>query len=260
LDILERIFDQKRQDVAEHKSRIPLNMVKSLAADAPQARGFRAALESSAHRPALIAEVKKASPSKGVIRADFDAVAIAKSYESAGADCLSVLTDAQFFQGSPRDLTLCREATSLPILRKDFTVDEYDVWQARALGADAVLLIVAGLSASQLREYRELAQFLGMDAIVEAHDKKEADRAVASGATMVGINNRDLKTFETNIENSLKLLPGVAKKAMAIGESAIETCEDVEKLGKAGARAVLIGTAFCSAPDIESKVKEVMGW
>ena len=260
MDILSRIFEQKRLDLSEQKARIPLKMVKSLVGDAPQARGFRAALEGSTHNPALIAEVKKASPSKGVIRADFDPVAIATSYERAGADCLSVLTDVQFFQGSPRNLTVCREATSLPVLRKDFTVDEYDVWQARALGADAILLIVAGLTASQLREYRELALFLGMDAIVEVHDKKEADKALASGANMVGINNRDLKTFEADIENAVKLVPGVSKKAMAIGESAIETREDVEKIARAGARAVLIGTAFCRSEDVESKVKEVMGW
>lgn len=260
MDVLKQIFEQKRADLSENKARLPLAAVKGLAADAPRTRGFLDALTGSPHTVALIAEVKKASPVKGVIREDFDPAALARAYESAGADCLSVLTDERFFQGSSRDLALCREAVSVPVLRKDFVVDEYDVWQSRALGADAVLLIVAGLNTGQLREYRELAEFLGMDALVEAHSKKEADTALASGAKLIGINNRNLKTFETNIENTEKLLPAVCGKATCVAESAIETSEDVARVAKAGARAVLIGTAFCREPDVAAKVKDVMGW
>ncbi len=260
MDILKQIFEQKRLDLEETKARVPLKSLKGIAADAPRARGFMSSILSSPHKTALIAEVKKASPVKGVIREDFDPVDIARAYEQAGADCLSVLTDVQFFQGSPRNLTLSRDATSLPVLRKDFTVDEYDVWHSRAMEADAVLLIVSGLSASQLREYRELAEFLGMAALVEAHTAREAETALSSGAKLIGINNRDLKTFESNIENTEKIVPKIATRATVVAESAIETLADVTRVSDAGARAVLIGTAFCKAPDIGAKVKEVMGW
>jgi indole-3-glycerol phosphate synthase len=260
LDILKQIFEQKRKDLEGAKASVSLKAMKILAADADKPRGFLQAILDSPHKTALIAEVKKASPVKGVIRSDFDPVEIATAYEKAGADCLSVLTDSQFFQGSARDLALAREATSLPVLRKDFTVDEYDVWHARAMGADALLLIVSGLSAAQLREYRELAEFLGMDALVEAHSQKEAETALRSGATLVGINNRDLTTFETNIAITETVLPKIAKKATVVAESAIESSDDVRRVSEAGARAVLIGTALCKAPDIGAKVKEVMGW
>jgi indole-3-glycerol phosphate synthase len=260
VDILKQIFDQKRADLADAKAHVSLATMKGLAADAPQTRGFHKAITESPHQTALIAEVKKASPSKGVIRESFDPRFIAKEYENAGADCLSVLTDAKFFQGSAHDLLTAREATALPVLRKDFTVDEYDVWHARAMSADAVLLIVSGLGKSQLREYRELAEFLGMDALVEAHTAAEAETAIDSGAKLLGINNRDLKTFETNISNTEQLLPNLSGRATLIAESAIASNDDVQRVTKAGARAVLVGSAFCSADDVSAKVKEVMGW
>jgi indole-3-glycerol phosphate synthase len=260
VDILTQIFEQKRQDLERNKATLSLKSVKGLAAEAPKPRGFMSALTVSAHQPSLIAEVKKASPVKGLIRADFDPAQLARDYEAAGADCLSVLTDAPFFQGSVRDLALARDAAALPVLRKDFTLDEYDVWHARAMGADAVLLIVSGLDGAQLRDYRELAEFLGMDALVEAHTKREADTALATGARLVGINNRDLRTFETNLENTEQIVPHVAKHATVVAESAIATHEDVARVSRAGARAVLVGTAFCKAPDVGPKVREVMGW
>jgi indole-3-glycerol phosphate synthase len=171
-----------------------------------------------------------------------------------------VLTDVKFFQGSPDFLLACRDASGLPVLRKDFTVDEYDVWVARALGADAVLLIVSGLDGHQLSDYRQVAESRGMDALVEAHTEREAERALESGATLVGINNRDLMTFETKIETAETIIPEVARAATVVSESAIRTHEDVERVRAAGARAVLVGTTFCAAPDIGAKVKEVMGW
>ena len=260
MDVLKQIFEQKRRDLEQNKARMPFNDLKALAADAPRPRGFLTAITRSAHKPALIAEVKKASPVKGVIRKDFDAAAIARDYKKAGADCLSVLTDVQYFQGSPTYLPLCREVSGLPVLRKDFVLDEYDVWQARALSADAILLIVSGLKPAQLKGFRELAEFLEMDALVEAHGPKEAEIALESGARLVGLNNRDLKTFKTDPARTVRLIPKVAKKATVVSESALATAEDVKRVSGAGARAVLIGTTFCAAPDIKAKVKEVMGW
>ncbi len=260
MDVLKRIFDQKRSDLEANKARLPLGELKKMASDAPATRGFHRALTTSSHPVALIAEVKKASPVKGVIREDFDPEAFARDYKSAGADCLSVLTDVHFFQGSPLYLPLCREVSGLPVLRKDFTIDEYDVWQARALSADAVLLIVSGLSKSQLKEYRELAQSLGMDTLVEAHSEHEAEVAVESGASLIGINNRDLATFETNLDVTEQLIPKIAAHATVVSESAIRSREDVERVRSAGARAVLIGTTFCAARDVQGKVREVMGW
>lgn len=260
MDVLKRIFAQKRIDLERNRSETPLSEVKSRALSQSPPRGFRRAIEDSPHPVALIAEVKKASPVKGTIRADFDPVAIARTYASKGADCLSVLTDEEFFQGRPEFLTQCREATALPVLRKDFTVDEYDVWFARALGADAVLLISEYLSDTQLKDYREAAESLGMDALVEVHSQESAARALASGAALIGINNRNLRTFEVDLGATLSLTPTLVGKATVVSESAIASHEDVEKVKAAGARAVLVGTAFCKAKDIGIKVDEVMGW
>jgi indole-3-glycerol phosphate synthase len=260
VDILERIFARKREDLAAIKARLPLKEIQSRLAEAPKPRGFLGSLVESKHPVSLIAEVKKASPVKGVIREDFDPKEIANSYRAAGADCLSVLTDVEFFQGDPSYLAICREESGLPVLRKDFTVDEYDVWFSRMLGADAVLLIVSGLDKHQLRDYRQLAESLEMDALVEAHSEAEAETALESGAKLVGINNRDLATFETNLETSERIIPMVAKHATVVSESALRNHEDIVRSAAAGARAVLIGTTFCAAPNIEEKVKEVMGW
>lgn len=260
MTVLQKIFESKRADLETLKASRPLAEVRAMAADAAPTRGFHRALVESPHPTSLIAEVKKASPVKGTLRADFDPVAIATAYASAGADCLSVLTDVEYFQGSPDYLVQCRAATSLPVLRKDFTTDAYHVYEARAMGADAVLLIVNGLSPAQLREYRELAGSLGMDALVEAHTLDEAEVALSSGATLVGVNNRDLQTFETNIAQSARVVPLLAPRATVVSESALHSPGDVRQVAQAGARAVLIGSAFSLSADIESAVKEMMGW
>ncbi|MDI9638824.1 indole-3-glycerol phosphate synthase TrpC [Kamptonema cortianum] len=260
MNVLDRIFATKRKEVASRKSTSSLRDLRLRAEDAEAPRGFLRALEQSPHSVALIAEVKKASPVKGVIRESFDPIAIARAYESAGADCLSVLTDVEFFQGSPEYLIQCRAATTLPVLRKDFTTDEYHVYEARAMGADAILLIVNGLDRAELKSYRELAESLGMDVLVEAHTLAEAEIAVETGARMVGVNNRDLETFETNIEASEVILPQLLGRAFLVSESALRVNADVERVRKAGAGAVLIGTAFCSNPDVEGQVRQVMGW
>ena len=260
MDLLTRILEKKRADVEKAKAARPLTEVKAAVADAPPVRDFQRAIEDSPHPVALIAEVKKASPVTGPTRPDFDPEEIAATYKEAGADCLSVLTDVEFFQGSPDYLGLCRDVSGLPTLRKDFTVDEYDVWEARAMGADAVLLIVAALPAIQLADLKALAESLGMAALVEAHSLAEAETAISAGATLVGVNNRDLTTFESMIDASLETIPKIADRATVVSESAIAARQDVEAVAKAGARAVLIGTSFCSAPDIGAKVREVMGW
>lgn len=260
MNILDRIFARKRDQFALEASRVPISEMKSRAADAPPVRGFRAALESADVPVSLIAEVKKASPVKGLIREDFDPVALAKSYEAAGAQCLSVLTDVEFFQGSTENLVRCREATGLPVLRKDFTTHEYHVFEARAMGADALLLIVNGLSKSELSDFRLLGESLGMDVLVEAHTLAEAETAFEIGATFIGINNRDLETFEVSLDAATEIIPHIAGRATVVSESALRSREDIGLVRNAGARAVLIGTAFCRAQDPGAKVRELMGW
>jgi indole-3-glycerol phosphate synthase len=259
VSLLERIFETKRTEVALAKRQTPLGLLREMAANADQPRGFRRALADSHQRPALIAEVKKASPSKGVIRCDFDAAVISQRYEAAGATALSVLTDAPYFQGSPANLTAARRTTNLPCLRKDFIEDPYQVYEARAWGADAVLLIVASLEEALLRDLQDLIRGLGMDALVEVHDEKEAERALAAGADLIGVNNRSLADFSTDLANGERILP-LLSGAVGVAESAIETHDDVERMLRAGARAVLIGTTFCASPDIEGAVRGVMGW
>ena len=259
MSVLDRIFARKAEEVAIAKSRVPLADLKKMAADSEPPRGFKKALQE-APGLALIAEVKKASPSKGVIRADFDAVEIAKTYEGAGAQCLSVLTDEHYFQGSAENLQRARAAVSLPCLRKDFLNDPYQVYEARAWGADALLLIVASLEVGQLRDLQALAKELGMDALVEVHTEEESERALGAKAQMIGVNNRNLSDFTTSLSTSERLIPMIAPHALAVSESALETRADLDRVEAAGAKAALIGTTFCAAPDIESKVKEVMGW
>lgn len=256
---LAEIIEVKRQEVAAAKAMRSLEDVRSRAIDAEPTREFARALREAARPVALIAEVKKASPSEGLIRPDFDVADIARQYERAGAHCLSVLTDSPFFQGAPENLQIAREATSLPALRKDFTIDLYQVYEARAIGADAILLIVACLELAQLIEYREAAEELRMDALVEVHTMAEAEVALESGAGLIGVNNRDLSTFRTDLATSEAILP-MLEGRLAVSESAITTVEDVLRVQSAGARAVLIGTTFCRAANIEAKVREVMGW
>jgi len=217
----------------------------------PAARGFRAALENriAADQPAIIAEIKKASPSKGVIRANFDPPAIARRYADCGAACLSVLTDERFFQGSNQDLVAARAAVDLPVLRKDFMIDAWQLHESRALGADAVLLIVAALDDAALRDLGQTAQALGLDVLVEVHDPFELDRALATGATLIGINNRDLRTFETSVETTLRLLPRMPAGVRVVTESGIATHEQVTTLRRQGVNAFLVGETFMRADD-----------
>lgn len=260
MSALEKIFETKREEVAAARAQIPLEEIKARAADAEPPRGFRLALIAARKPVALIAEVKKASPSKGVIRESFDPVEIAKTYEKAGAHALSVLTDVNYFQGSPEYLKTVRAATQLPVLRKDFLYDPYQVYEARSWGADAILLIVASLSKSQLKELAALSAELEMDTLVEVHTPAEAKVALEIRPDMVGVNNRDLATFETDLSTSETILPTLRGRALGISESALETKAGVDRVHAAGARAVLIGTTFCAADNIESKVREVMGW
>lgn len=259
MSALQRIFETKKEEVERAKSQLPLEEIKARAADAPPLRGFKSALERAAPKMALIAEVKKASPSKGLIRQDFDPATIAQTYETSGAHALSVLTDEKYFQGSPENLRKARYATQLPVLRKDFIYDPYQVYEGRAWGADAILLIVASLHDDQIRELRDLATDLGMDTLVEVHTEEEADTALTLGCELIGVNNRDLATFQTSLQVSERILPKIAPHAFAVSESALETKEDIVRVQAAGARAVLIGTTFCAAPDIGAKVREVMG-
>lgn len=260
MNVLDQIMAAKRQSVAERKTQAVLQDAIERARDAEPVRGFQRALETSDHHPSLIAEVKKASPVKGIVREPFDAEEVAMAYRNAGADCLSVLTDCEYFQGSVENLQISRRISGLPVLRKDFTTDELDVYEARAMGADAVLLIMAGLDDNEVVDLLELSTELGMDTLVEAHTLEEGERAVSLGATLVGLNNRDLATFETDLNASAEAIPKLARQATVVSESALKTFDDIQRVAESGARSVLIGTAFCAAPDIEGKVREVMGW
>ncbi len=233
----------KRAEVAAAKQRAP-----QIALDgAPPLRVFVGALR--ARRPAVIAEIKRASPSKGVLRSDFDPAAIARSYEKAGAACMSVLTDREFFQGAGEHLAAARAACALPALRKDFLFDPYQVREARALGADCVLLIVACLDDAQLRELEALALDLGMAVLVEVHDAAELERALALRTPLIGINNRNLRTFETRLETTLDLLPRVPEGRIVITESGILSRTDVQRMRDKGVNTFLVGEAFMRAGD-----------
>ncbi|HRI45078.1 MAG TPA: indole-3-glycerol phosphate synthase TrpC [Fimbriimonadaceae bacterium] len=256
MSLLEEILATKRDEVAKLRP----EEVRARLANAPPVRAFRHALESASVPVALIAEVKRASPSEGLIREPFDPAALARTYRDAGAQCLSVLTDRAYFQGSPEHLRLAREASGLPVLRKDFVVDALQIAEARAMGADAILLIAAALDDSQLRTFREEAESLGMVALVEVHTEAELDRALESGATLIGVNNRDLSSFKVDLGIGEVLLPRIGRNVLGVGESAIRSFDDVERLRRSGARAVLIGTTFCRAEDVGAKVREVMGW
>ncbi len=250
-DILRRILARKAEEVAERRARLPEQELRARLPEAPPVRGFRQALETRIRRgePAVIAEIKKASPSKGVLRPDFDPEAIARAYAGAGAACLSVLTDVDFFQGADEYLVRARAASGLPVLRKDFTIDPYQVLEARLLGADCILLIAAALDDTRLGELADLAQSLGMDVLLEVHDAGELERALATAAPLIGINNRDLRTFEVRLETTLDLLPHVPADRLLVTESGILTRADVERMRAHGVHAFLVGEAFMRAPD-----------
>ena len=250
-DVLARILDHKREEVAAGVRAAPLADMRRRAADAPPARGFGAALEArvGAGRAAVVAELKRASPSRGVMREDFDPARIAPGYERAGAAALSVLTDREFFQGSPAHLRAARAATALPVLRKDFLIDPWQLYESRAMGADCVLLIVAALDDRRLHALAEGAAALGLDVLVEVHDERELERALRLPARLIGINNRDLRTFTTTIETTKRLLAQVPADRLVVTESGIATREDVADLRAHGVHAFLVGEAFMRAPD-----------
>lgn len=256
---LQEILAAKHEEVAQNRRAASERELAQRARDTDPPRGFLRALQA-ADGMALVAEVKRASPSQGMIREQFDPESIARAYARAGAHCVSVLTDRRFFQGAAENLRLARDASGLPALRKDFVVDSYQIAESRALGADAVLLIAAALDRAQLEEYQACAREWGMDVLLEVHTEDEVEIALALGADLVGVNNRDLATFETSLGVSDALIPQLAPSAFVLSESAIQNLADVERVRRAGARGVLIGTAFCAAPDVEGKVREVMGW
>ena len=248
-DILQTILARKAEEIAERSARAPLAEVVARARDAGPVRGFAAALQSAIALgdPAVIAEVKKASPSKGVIRPDFRPAEIAVGYEFGGASCLSVLTDVDFFQGSDEYLQQARAACTLPVLRKDFTIEPYQVHEARMLGADCILLIVAALGDDQLAELSGLALELGMDVLVEVHDIDELERAIQVPVPLVGINNRDLRSFEVSLDTTLSMKDAVPRDRLLVTESGILAPADVQRMRAAGVHAFLVGEAFMRA-------------
>ncbi len=248
LSVLDQIVVRKRAELLVDRARAPLEQLEKQVREAGATRrGFRRALERNA--PAVIAEIKRASPSRGTIAADCDPSDLARRYEAAGAAALSVLTDVQFFQGSLEDLKRAHEATRLPILRKDFTLDVYHLWQAAAHGADAVLLIAAILPLADLRALLELAGDLDLDALVEVHDRAELERALEAGAGLIGVNNRNLHTFEVSLETSLQLAELIPPEVLAVSESGIRTREDIAQLAAAGYRAFLVGESLMRSED-----------
>ena len=257
-NVLDSIVTQKRQEIAAAQLRLPIAEVKRAAAAAPAPRSFRGAL-AAAPGMALIAEIKKASPSAGLIRDDFDAVAIAQIYENHGAHCLSVLTDEHFFHGHLDYLRAVRSASRCPILRKDFILDPYQVYEARAAGADAILLIAECLNDQELAALFALAGELGMDALVELYEPANLERVVQIGASLVGINNRNLKTFATDLHHTIHLAPHLPPEVLLVSESGIRTRADVERLHAAGCHAMLVGETFMRSPDIGAMVDQLLG-
>ena len=258
-DILQTILRRKADEVADRRARISQRELVRRAEDADPVRGFAAAIRSTIARghAAVIAEIKKASPSKGLLRADFQPAQIAQSYEHAGATCLSVLTDIDFFQGADEYLLQARAACTLPVLRKDFIIDPWQLYEARALNADCILLIVAALDDAMLAELASLASDLGMDVLVEVHDAVELDRALALNTQLIGINNRNLRSFETKLETTLDLLGRIPKDRIVVTESGIHTTADVARLRGRGVHAFLVGEAFMRADDPGAKLAEL---
>lgn len=259
-DILEKITRYKKDEVATAKEALPLPVLAEYARSGPEVRPFLGAIEARIQdgQPALIAEVKKASPSKGLIRKDFDAPALAAAYEAGGAVCLSILTDNPSFQGAPAYLKHGREATNLPVLRKDFMIDTYQVVQARAWGADCILIIMAEVDDATAADLAAAASDWGMDAIVEVHDDGELDRALKLDCRLIGINNRNLKTFETTLETTERLAPRVPDDRIVIGESGIFTPQDIARLQRVGVNAFLVGESLMRQEDVEAATRTLL--
>lgn len=255
--VLDRIITYKKQEILEHKSIVTAAELEKRIQLAPAPRGFQKAL-LAAKAPGLIAEVKKASPSAGIIREDFDPVTIAQTYESAGAACLSVLTDEPSFQGHLDFLKAIRPAVDIPVMRKEFIIDRYQILEARAVGADCVLLIAECLDDQQLNDLHQFAVQLGMDTLIELYEPSNLPRVLATGATLIGVNNRDLRTFETSLEHTFELQASVPDNISLVSESGIKNHADIERLATAGIAGVLVGESLMRQPDIAAAVRSLM--
>jgi indole-3-glycerol phosphate synthase len=258
-DVLAEIVEHKRIEVALAKQVRPAAELEALLSAAPGPRGFVEALRAATRAPALIAEVKRASPSAGLIRADFDAAATAIEYERHGAAAVSVLTDEKYFQGRLDDLVAVRREVSIPVLRKDFLVDRYQVLEARAAGADCVLLIAECLDDCRMRDLYFYGSELGMDALIEVYDEQNLDRVLALDPPLVGVNNRDLRSFETDLEHTLRLAPRVVGRSLLVSESGIRTPQDVARLQQAGVGAILVGETLMRSDDVGAAIGRLFG-
>ena len=258
-DVLARIIAYKREEVAARKAERSISSLEAEARAQTPARGFADALAGARSRPALIAEIKKASPSKGLIRADFEPAAHARAYAAGGAACLSVLTDGPSFQGAEADLIAARTAVKLPVLRKDFTIDPWQIAESRAIGADAILIIMAAVEDALARDLVSEAKRFGMDALVETHDQAELDRALNLDTMLIGVNNRSLATFQTSLTVTELLAPRTPRDRLLVAESGINTHADIERLSRAGARAFLVGESLMRQPDLETATRALLG-